>query len=31
MVINELVRGHKLADLVAIISTLDLVIPDMDR
>lgn len=31
MVINELARGHKLADLVAIISTLDLVIPDMDR
>ncbi len=30
-VLSELVIGHKIADLVAIIATLDLVIPDIDR
>ncbi len=29
--INEMVQGHKIGDLVAILSTLDLVIPDIDR
>lgn len=29
--INEMAAGHKIADLVAILSTLDLVIPDIDR
>jgi len=29
--INEMAQGLKIADLVAIISTLDLVIPDIDR
>lgn len=29
--INEMAVGHKVADLVTIISTLDLVIPDIDR
>ncbi len=30
-VINEIAVGHKIGDFVAIISTLDLVIPDIDR
>jgi NADH-quinone oxidoreductase subunit D/NADH-quinone oxidoreductase subunit C/D len=30
-VLNELVKGVKIADLVAIMATLDLVIPDIDR
>jgi len=29
--LNSMVKGHKIADLVAIMSTLDLVIPDIDR
>jgi NADH-quinone oxidoreductase subunit D len=31
LVLNELVKGYKIADLVAIMATLDLVIPDIDR
>lgn len=30
-VLDHISRGHKIADLVAIMSTLDLVIPDIDR
>jgi NADH-quinone oxidoreductase subunit D/NADH-quinone oxidoreductase subunit C/D len=30
-VLNELSAGHKVADLITIMSTLDLVIPDIDR
>lgn len=30
-IINELSKGHKIADLVAISGSLDLVIPDIDR
>jgi NADH-quinone oxidoreductase subunit D/NADH-quinone oxidoreductase subunit C/D len=30
-VLNKLVSGHKIADLVAIMSSLDLVIPDIDK
>lgn len=30
-VLNHITRGNKIADLVAIMSSLDLVIPDMDR
>ncbi len=30
-VINEMVKGLKIADLVTVLSTLDLVIPDIDR
>jgi NADH:ubiquinone oxidoreductase subunit D len=30
-VIDKLARGHKIADLVAISGSLDLVIPDIDR
>ena len=30
-VLNEITVGHKLADLITILSTLDLVIPDIDR
>lgn len=30
-VLNELAAGHKVADLITIMSTLDLVIPDIDR
>jgi NADH-quinone oxidoreductase subunit D/NADH-quinone oxidoreductase subunit C/D len=30
-VINKLAKGHKIADLVAISGSLDLVIPDIDR
>ncbi len=29
--LNKMAAGHKIADLVAIMSTLDLVIPDIDR
>ncbi|MEO7312518.1 MAG: NADH-quinone oxidoreductase subunit D [Chitinophagaceae bacterium] len=29
--LNHLVKGHKLGDMVAIMATLDLVIPDIDR
>lgn len=29
--LNKMARGHKIADLVAIMSTLDLIIPDIDR
>ncbi|MEP6673813.1 MAG: NADH-quinone oxidoreductase subunit D [Ferruginibacter sp.] len=29
--LNHLVKGHKLGDMVAIMGTLDLVIPDIDR
>ncbi len=29
--LNNMAKGHKIADLVAIMSTLDLVIPDIDR
>ncbi|MEK7719504.1 MAG: NADH-quinone oxidoreductase subunit D, partial [Bacteroidota bacterium] len=29
--LNKMDSGHKIADLVAIMSTLDLVIPDIDR
>ena len=29
--LNKMASGHKIADLVAIMSTLDLVIPDIDR
>jgi len=30
-VLNELASGHKLADLVTILATLDFVVPDIDR
>lgn len=30
-VLNEIAAGHKVADLITIMSTLDLVIPDIDR
>jgi NADH-quinone oxidoreductase subunit D/NADH-quinone oxidoreductase subunit C/D len=30
-VLNKIASGHKIADLVAIMSTLDLVMPDIDR
>jgi NADH-quinone oxidoreductase subunit D len=30
-VLNNIAKGHKIADLVAIMSTLDLIIPDIDR
>jgi NADH-quinone oxidoreductase subunit D len=30
-VLNELAAGHKVADLITVMSTLDLVIPDIDR
>lgn len=30
-VLNHLIKGQKIADLVAVMSTLDLVIPDIDR
>lgn len=30
-VINEMSRGHKIADIIAILSTIDVVIPDIDR
>jgi len=30
-VLNKIAAGHKIADLVAIMSTLDLVMPDIDR
>ena len=30
-VIDELARGHKLADLIAILATIDIVVPDIDR
>jgi NADH-quinone oxidoreductase subunit D/NADH-quinone oxidoreductase subunit C/D len=30
-VLNELAAGHKIADLITVMSTLDLVIPDIDR
>lgn len=30
-VISELIKGHKLADIVAVISSLDFVVPDIDR
>jgi NADH-quinone oxidoreductase subunit D/NADH-quinone oxidoreductase subunit C/D len=29
--LNNMTKGHKIADLVAIMSTLDLIIPDIDR
>ncbi len=29
--LNKMAKGHKIADLVAIMSTLDLIIPDIDR
>ncbi len=29
--LNKMTKGHKIADLVAIMSTLDLIIPDIDR
>jgi len=29
--LNNMAKGHKIADLVAIMSTLDLIIPDIDR
>lgn len=29
--INEMVKGHMIADVVAVITTLDVVIPDIDR
>jgi NADH-quinone oxidoreductase subunit D/NADH-quinone oxidoreductase subunit C/D len=29
--LNNIAKGHKIADLVAIMSTLDLIIPDIDR
>ena len=29
--LNKMATGHKIADLVAIMSTLDLIIPDIDR
>ena len=30
-VINEISRGFKIADLVTILSTFDIVVPDIDR
>jgi NADH-quinone oxidoreductase subunit D len=30
-VMNEITAGHKIADLIAISGSLDLVIPDIDR
>ncbi|MEZ4908967.1 MAG: hypothetical protein R2771_15310 [Saprospiraceae bacterium] len=30
-VLDKISRGHKIADLVAIMSSLDFVIPDIDR
>lgn len=30
-VINEITSGHKIADIVAILATIDLVVPDIDR
>ncbi len=30
-VLNELAQGHKIADLVTILATLDFVVPDIDR
>ncbi len=30
-VINHISKGHKLADLVAILATIDIVVPDIDR
>ncbi len=30
-VINDISRGHKIADIIAILSTIDVVIPDIDR
>lgn len=30
-VLNELCQGHKIADIVAILATIDVVIPDIDR
>ena len=30
-VLDHMVRGYKIADLVAMMSTIDLVIPDIDR
>ena len=30
-VLNDIAAGHKVADLITIMSTLDLVIPDIDR
>lgn len=30
-VLNDITAGHKIADLITIMSTIDLVIPDMDR
>jgi NADH-quinone oxidoreductase subunit D len=29
--LNKMAKGHKIADLVAVMSTLDLIIPDIDR
>ena len=30
-VLNHIVQGYKIADLIAMMSTIDLVIPDIDR
>lgn len=30
-VIHEIARGHKLADLIAILATIDIIVPDIDR
>lgn len=30
-ILNELAQGHKIADLVTILATLDFVVPDLDR
>ncbi len=30
-VLNEIIKGHKIADLVAVMSSMDFVIPDMDK
>jgi NADH:ubiquinone oxidoreductase subunit D len=30
-VLNEMCKGHKIADIITILTTLDVVIPDMDR
>ena len=30
-VINKLCQGHKIADIVAILGTIDIVVPDIDR
>jgi NADH:ubiquinone oxidoreductase subunit D len=30
-VLDELCRGHKIADIVAVLATIDVVIPDIDR